>query len=226
MYGSSIDWAGKLVERITGMTLEEYMRENIFVPLGVNTLTFWPYANPELAGRVPQLMTRNAEGKLVEMKGTFINTTSTDCFGGHGAYGVMRDYLEVQRSLLADDQRLLKKETVAMLFQPQLTAEAKASLNYYIKKHPLGEFMVGEYNPDVELDWGLGGIIFLQDDVGKRKRGTLNWGGMANCFWIIDREADLAYTFGTQVLPPGDVPAKQMISAFELGLYERAGVKV
>ena len=27
---------------------------------------------------------------------------------------------------------------------------------------------------------------------------------VANTFWIIDREADLALAFGTQVLPPGD----------------------
>ncbi|KAI6876970.1 hypothetical protein KC318_g17864, partial [Hortaea werneckii] len=35
MYGCSTDWAGKLVERISGMTLEEFMRENMFRLVGV-----------------------------------------------------------------------------------------------------------------------------------------------------------------------------------------------
>ena len=42
LYGTALDWAGKLVERITNETLEEYMKKNIWAPLGIIDITFWP----------------------------------------------------------------------------------------------------------------------------------------------------------------------------------------
>ncbi|KAI6856361.1 beta-lactamase family protein [Hortaea werneckii] len=226
MYGCSTDWAGKLVERISGMTLEEFMQENMFRLVGVREITFWPEQNPVLKGKVPQMTTRTSDGNLAPYKEPSINAGKTDCFGGHGAYGTIRNYLKIQHSILANDGKLLKPQTVETMFSPQLSPESAKSLNWFMKDHPMSKFMVGEYNPDVELDWGLAGILFLKDDIGKRKKGTLHWSGMANCFWVIDRDADLAYAFGTQVLPPGDEPTRQMISTFELGIYEKAGVKV
>lgn len=226
MYGCSTDWAGKLVERVSGMTLEEFMRENMFNLVGVKEITFWPEQSPDLKGKVPQMTTRTSDGNLAPFKGPSINHRMTDCFGGHGAYGTIRDYLKIQHSILANDGKLLKPETLEAMFSPQLSQESAKSLNWFMKNHPMSKMMVGEYNPDVELDWGLAGILFLKDDIGKRKKGTLHWSGMANCFWVIDRDADLAYTFGTQVLPPGDEPTRQMISTFEFGIYEKAGVKV
>ncbi|KAI7229085.1 beta-lactamase family protein [Hortaea werneckii] len=226
MYGCSTDWAGKLVERISGMTLEEFMRENMFRLVGVKEITFWPEQNPDLKGKVPQMTTRTSDGSLAPFEGPSINTGMTDCFGGHGAYGTIRDYLKIQHSILANDGKLLKPETVEAMFSRQLSPESAKSLNWFMKSHPMSKMMVGEYNPDVELDWGLAGILFLKDDIGKRKKGTLHWSGMANCFWVIDRDADLAYTLGTQVLPPGDEPTRQVISTYELGIYEKAGVKV
>jgi CubicO group peptidase (beta-lactamase class C family) len=224
IYGTGIDWAGKLVERVTNQTLEEHMKENIFKPLGIERITFWPYENDKLKDRVPALTTRTPEGKLVLHTEPFINTGTTDCFGGHGAYGTMEDYLKVQRSILANDGKILKPETVEMMFTPQLSPESKKALNEF-RAGPYGAMVIGENDPSIEADWGLGGIIFLQDDQGRRKKGTLNWGGIANCFWIIDREADLALTFGTQVLPPGDKPTSQTITQVEVGVYEMKGVK-
>ena len=225
VYGSGIDWAGKLLERVTGQTLEEHMKKNMFQPLGITTITFFPYDNPTLKDKVPALTTRNPEGKFVLHTEPFITTGVKDCFGGHGAYGAMEDYLKIQRSILANDSKLLKPETVEMMFSPQLSPESKAGLKAW-RQGPLGAFAIGENDPAIDADWGLGGILFLEDDRGRRKKGTLNWGGMANTFWLIDREADLALTFGTQVLPPGDKATGETITAVELGVYEMAGVKV
>ncbi|KAI7625797.1 beta-lactamase family protein, partial [Hortaea werneckii] len=226
MYGCSTDWAGKLVERISGMTLEEFMRENMFKLVGVKDITFWPEQNPVLKGKVPQMTMRTPDGNLAPFQAPSINAGMTDCFGGNGAYGTIRDYLKIQHSILANDGKLLKPETVEAMFTPQLSPEAAKSLNWFIVNHPMSKMMIGEYNPNVELDWGLAGVLFMSDDIGKKKKGALHWSGLPNCFWVIDRDADLAYTFGTQVMPPGDEPTRQMISTFELGIYERAGVKV
>ena len=36
-YGINIDWAGKAVERVSGQSLDDYLREHIFAPLGMRT---------------------------------------------------------------------------------------------------------------------------------------------------------------------------------------------
>lgn len=224
-YGVGIDWAGKLVERLTGETLEVYMKKNLFEPVGAKTITFWPYEHEDLKGKVPGIVQRTPEGKLVPMTGSFLNTGSTDCFGGHGAYASMEDYLKIQRSILANDGKLLKPATVEQLFTPQLTQESAQALNHFLNNSPLAALFIGDIGPDTDCNWGLGGILFMNEKPGKWKKGTLSWGGMANTFWLIDREADMAVTFGTQVLPPGDKGAEGCIMAAIEGCYEKAGVK-
>src|SRR5262249_52559669 len=39
-YGTGIDFAGKLVEGVSGMTLEDYFQKNIFGPLGMTDTSF------------------------------------------------------------------------------------------------------------------------------------------------------------------------------------------
>lgn len=52
----------------------------------------------------------------------------------------------------------------------------------------------------------------------------MSWGGAANSFWLVDREAGIALTFGTQVVPPGDKGVKEVITVVERGVYAIAGV--
>ncbi|KAK1811698.1 hypothetical protein LTR12_013915 [Friedmanniomyces endolithicus] len=222
-YSGSIDWAGKLVERLTDCSLDEYFKR-LFEPLGATSITFWPDRNPDLKDKVLGIAVRAADGKLIANTEPTLNTGSTDCFGGHGGFSTMSDYLLVQHSILANDGKLLKPETVEMMFQPHLQAGSKSDLMAFMAS-PMGAYVIGEWTPGLDLDWGLGGMLVMRDDVGRRKKGTLSWGGMTNPFWLIDREAGLALTFGTQVFPPGDKGVEGMISAAEYGVYEMAGVK-
>ncbi len=173
-YSCSIDWAGKLVERLTGQTLEEHMKENLWGPLGITGISFWPYENSELKDKVPALTARSPDGKLVLNTEPTINTGSKGCFGGHGAYARMGDYIKILHSILANDGKILKPETVEMMFTPQLSPGAKAGLKAF-REGPYAGMMIGENDPKIEADWGLGGILFMQDDDGRRKKGTLNW---------------------------------------------------
>lgn len=175
MYGCSLDWAGKLIERVTGHSLEEYMKKNIFEPLGATSITFFPYENQDLREKIPGMSVRTPDGQLMPYGEPFINAGSKDAFGGHGAFAKMEDYLKVQRSILANDGKLLKPESVEMMFSPQLTPELKQSLKDF-RYTPMAALFIGDNDPAIESDWGIGGILYLQDDVGRRKKGTLNWG--------------------------------------------------
>jgi len=43
-YGVNIDWAGIALERVTGLSLNEYLMKNVFGPLGLKEITMFPSA--------------------------------------------------------------------------------------------------------------------------------------------------------------------------------------
>ncbi|KAM0325817.1 hypothetical protein ACHAQA_007119 [Verticillium albo-atrum] len=215
-YSNSIDWAGRVLESITGVSLDAYLQRNVFDPLGLTSFTFsearvaedgtlWP-----LSGRDP------STGKVIPYTGLHLNAGVTSPLGGQGLYGRMDEYLEILRSLLVDDGRLLRPETAAEMFRPQLGAAAKKGL---LREMEDPSWAVGHYPLTREYDWGLGGLVVDGNSHSQRKRGTLIWAGAANIFWWIDRETGLAGLFGTQIMPPGDVVTEEYIKAFESKMY-------
>lgn len=222
-YGTGIDWAGLVVERVAKMTLEEFMKKNIWDPLGITTMTFFPAKQPELEARVPKLSVRTPDGQLAPHTEPFITDGATGCFGGHGMYSTMSDYLTFLLSILLNDGRILTPASVDLMFTPQLTRASSAGLKDFMSS-PMGAFFIGEMFPEREHDWGIGGILFMEDCEGRRKKGTLSWGGMANTFWSIDREAGVAVTVGTQLLMPGDKVYESVLTEVEKSVYSIAGV--
>lgn len=183
-YGAAIDWAGKLVEVLTDSDLETYMRTHIWTPLEISDITFWPYKQAALSARIPGMMARGPDGKLAEFPGLLYNPADfEDAFGGQGAYAVLPEYLKILDSILADDETLLKKETTALMFEPQLTKQSAAAQKFAMQQ-PSAKMMVGEFVEGVEVNWGLGGILMMDGDEGRRKSRTLIWSGMPNLFWV------------------------------------------
>lgn len=41
-YGINIDWAGQLVERVTGLRLNDYFQKNIMEPMGLKNVNMFP----------------------------------------------------------------------------------------------------------------------------------------------------------------------------------------
>ncbi len=73
------DWAGKMVERATRETLETYMSKNIWGPLHLKNVTFWPVKQAHMHDRVADLSTLNAAEKAVPLEGWELKKGSTDC---------------------------------------------------------------------------------------------------------------------------------------------------
>lgn len=221
LYSTSIDWAGKLVERITAQTLEEYMKANIWHPLGIKDITFWP-EQQHMKHRMASLTVRDEEtGKVIHDLDGAKMPGGKDCFGGHGAFASMPDYFKILRSLLLDDGIILERSTAAQMFQPQLTKESQEAQKQLMAKPENTALFVGEFPKRVPLDWGIGGILTREADEGWRGKNTLMWSGLPNLFWFIDREAGLCGLYGGQVRPPGDAKVAKMITLFEKTMYER-----
>ncbi|KAG5930331.1 hypothetical protein E4U42_002072, partial [Claviceps africana] len=175
-YGCGVDWAGRLVEQISGLDLEEYMRRHIWRPLGCSSFTFWPHA----PGRRPDVVATYTErdpgtGRLGLMpKGLDINENVTECFGGHSGFCSASDFAELMLSLLANDERLLEPSSVDLMFQDQSTPESREYVQVIMDR---GNFAVGDYHAGEVYTWGLGGVLIEETRDSKapydRRPGTL-----------------------------------------------------
>jgi CubicO group peptidase (beta-lactamase class C family) len=136
MYGPGIDYAGLLVERVTGKTLEEYMKANLWEPLGIKDMTFFLSSRPDMQARMADMSMRTEEGK-VRYTGARMpyhdgeRNEVADCMGGQGCFTSAEEYLKVLHGLLTTDEneKILKKESLEMFFSPQLGEGSKAALN-------------------------------------------------------------------------------------------------
>ena len=118
-YGSNIDWAGQVVEGITGKRLGEVMQERIFAPLGMasSAFTLTPDMRARLAAHAP------ARGRrLAQAAARF--RAAAGARGPHGRPRALRtvgDYCRFIRMWLNDGAgehgRVLKPETVRMAVQ-------------------------------------------------------------------------------------------------------------
>ena len=184
-YSTAIDWAGRIVEKLTKETLETYMQKNIWTPLGIKNITFFVDQHPDMKAKQAGMSARNPQdGGLVPYNQPFLNANKTDCLGGQGTFATIPDYVKVLHSILADDEKLLKKETTAQMFKPQLTSDSKAGLKKLMNMPEVLGLFPGEYPLDREYDWGLGGLLCETEGKKARKSNTLVWSGLPNLFWV------------------------------------------
>jgi CubicO group peptidase (beta-lactamase class C family) len=77
-----------MVERVTGTTLEDYMAENIWRPLDINSVTFWPKEKPDLAQRLANMSILDPTGKAVPLQGFDIINKMEECMGGWRSFRI------------------------------------------------------------------------------------------------------------------------------------------
>ncbi|KAF3805049.1 Acyltransferase mokF [Colletotrichum gloeosporioides] len=124
-YGTSMDWAGIIVERATRVSLETYFQENIFGPLDITSITFQP--SEETKSRLAHMHQRDVDGGFYEIdhiyrKPLIVKTQEEKgdlfCAGGHGCFGKPAEFSRIIALLLNDGQdartkaQLLRPETV------------------------------------------------------------------------------------------------------------------
>ncbi|VUC31071.1 unnamed protein product [Clonostachys rosea] len=215
-YSNSLDRVGQIVEKLTELTLEDYFKNNIFQPLGISSASFWGGKRP------PMVVRAHPNARAVpDPEAPSFTTGLKECFGGQGLFINLPDYMKILRSLLLDDQVLLKRETTALMFKPSLSSASKAAL---IQELESATWTVGDIPKTKEYDWGLGGLLIDGDSHPYRRRNTLLWSGAPSVYWFIDRSAGVCGVFGTQVLPPSDPVVLPLIKAFEETVYIQKGL--
>ncbi|KAK0616893.1 putative transesterase [Immersiella caudata] len=207
MYGPGLDWAGRIVERVTGRTLGDFVRERICKPLGIplDEAQFYPVKGEGVRERLVDLNPDDPEclGRAVAGGAGDANARSEGDFGGHGLFMTGPGYLEVLRSLLVSDGKLLRPETVNGMFRNRIGAEAEAGHRAAMESPPGMFFRVGT-EPGKKVGYGLGGLLTLEDTEGWYSDETLTWGGGMTFTWFLDRKNGLCGLGAVQAALPVD----------------------
>ncbi|KAF8848235.1 beta-lactamase/transpeptidase-like protein [Acephala macrosclerotiorum] len=231
-YGVSHDWAGELAARLNNTTLEDFMEKNIWTPLGIKNLTFHQDLKPDVKKNLVKMTSRNGptEAKYgmpqrdagkVEWSDEIIYEDPTKYeAGGGGACGSPVEFLKIVHSILANDGKLLKSETIGEMFKPQLgPGPLKAWIDYIGVPMLQGAFAIPPAG--TKIQWGIGGMLWDQDAETGKKKGTLCWSGLPNLMWTIDREAGLACMYAGNVIPFGDFKSGEHQVFWEKEIYGR-----
>jgi len=218
-YGINIDFAGKMVEKVSGERLESYFHEHIFGPLGMADTSF--KLSPSQRERLVAMHARGADGSLKPIE--FEMPQEPEFFmGGGGLYSTGSDYLKFVRMFLnrgsLDGKTVLRPETVAMMGQNQI-----GDVNVVVLKSVLPDSSLdAEFFPGMVKKWGLGFMINTETAPTGRSAGSLAWAGLANTYFWIDPTKNIAGVILMQLLPFADPQALQTFAEFESRLYKVA----
>ena len=215
-YGTSIDWVGRIVQAISGETLDVYFRKHILDPLGMNDTAF--VLAPQQRQREASVHRRRPDGVLTA-EPMEQNSPRQSFSGGGGIYSTAPDYLTLIRALLAggalDGASILRPETVALMGQNQI-----GDIDVGVLKTTVPALSNDvDLCPGVTRKWGFGHMITVQAVAGGRSAGSLTWGGLLNTYYWIDPGKKIAAVFMTQVLPFADGRALRLYRQFEHGIY-------
>jgi CubicO group peptidase (beta-lactamase class C family) len=217
IYGTSVDWIGRLVERIGGKPLDEYFQDRIFGPLGMADTAF--KVDEGKAARVVPVHRRRADGAFEATA----NQQRAAVSGGGGLFSTARDYARFVQMFLdggaLDGARILTAESVRLMGQNQIGTVGVRALKTAVPDLSSDFSFVA----DGRDKWGIGFLISTAAVKGKRSPGSLSWGGLDNTYFWIDPERGTAGIILMQFLPFADGKALGVYDAFERGVYELAG---
>jgi len=130
---AGIDVLGRVVEVVSGMTFDAFLRQRLFDPLGMKDTTFWP--TPAQMKRLAHTYLPNADTGVIEptpifyLYGTAIEDRARPPLGGAGLFSTAGDLLKFYQMMLhggaANGRSMLQSATVSELTRTQ-TGDLKA----------------------------------------------------------------------------------------------------
>jgi len=182
-YSVSTDVLGRVVEVVSGMDLDSFVRERITTPLKMKDTGFW--VKPEAASRLAK-----ADGPpnpLFESATQKPNVFS----GGGGMLSTAGDYARFSQMLLnggeLDGVRILSPKTIALMTSDQLPAN--------VERHTPVALAIGSFGPVPEMGTSFGLGFAVRVDPGRNPMpgsvGDFSWGGITGTLFWVDPQTKL-----------------------------------
>ncbi len=197
-YGLNMEVLGRLIEVVSGLTLDTYFQKHIFDPLGMEDTYF--YLPKDKHHRMIPLYTQKNGGGL-QMAGENTAALGFDYptksgrnhfAGGGGLSSTALDYAKFIQALvnngLYNGQRILSRNTIETM-----TADQMILLN----REGNG------FSTLPGISYCLGFALRTEEakGYGPKSPGTYEWGGYFNTKFFIDPEEELVFVGMTQILP-------------------------
>jgi methyl acetate hydrolase len=217
-YGISTDWLGRLVEKVSGQTLEAYFRQRVLEPLGMNDTYF--NVPPSKQRRMVGAYTRKEDGTLAAPPAPAAPPKPVEFFsGGGGLFSTAGDYMTFARAMMAGGRlgpaRILRPETVAMIGRNQIGELAVRPLPSLVPQLASDRAAL----PGRPDKFGLGFAFNTRPIEKGRGAGTLSWAGLFNTFFWIDGDKKVCAVFMTQMLPFGEAGPDAAVNDFDRAVY-------
>ncbi|WP_170394096.1 serine hydrolase domain-containing protein [Ruegeria arenilitoris] len=225
-YSVGIDVIGRVIEVVSGQTLDQFFATEVLEPLEMKDTGFsvpkgagdrFASLYTPLAGDAMALNSAQTGAETLRLvdqaKGSpFENATTFS--GGGGLVGTIDDYSRFAEMLRNRGQgaghRILGPKTVDYMMRNHLPGDIAA----------MGPQSFAE-QPMEGTGFGLGGAVVINPG---RTRvpgslGDFGWGGMASTYFWIDRVNDLTTVFFTQLSPSSSYPSRAELKALVLGAF-------
>ncbi|MEJ7935800.1 serine hydrolase domain-containing protein [Sphingobium sp. AN558] len=234
-YGVAMDVQGALVERLSGMTLRDFLIERIFAPLGmVDTDFIVPASKRDRFASLyvlpgDMLVEASAEGPMPYDNMAFLparqlvlpyDRIPAFASGGGGLVSMAGDYLRFARMLLNRGEL----EGVDIL--------SAGSVAEMTRSHTPPDFLTGAFGTAPHMlrpgyEYAYNGVV-VTDPVAAQVRlgtGTYFWDGAAGCWFWADPANDVAFVCMVQLLADAERLSLQFRSRGLVGDIVAAGAK-
>jgi CubicO group peptidase (beta-lactamase class C family) len=204
LYSYSTDICSRLVEVISGQRYDDYLRDNLFGPLGMEDAGF--VVPDDKADRFAASYVRKRDktlGLLEDPTTSGYRRQRSFLSGGGGLVGTTADYLRFAQMLCnggeLDGVRILGRKTVELM-----------AMNHFPPKTPgthgtLREYATGAWSESSYEGVGFGLTVAVGVDPAVQgtigSAGEFFWGGAASTIFWIDPAEELVVVFMTQLIP-------------------------
>ncbi|MGB7318687.1 MAG: serine hydrolase domain-containing protein [Planktotalea sp.] len=219
-YSVGIDIIGRVIEVISGKTLEDFFKEEILDPLGMRDTRFT--VPSESRGRFAALYTPlagdsfdlNSAEKSKETLRLADGADSSPYFtshmhsGGGGLVGTIDDYLKFTEAMRTGGKGVLSPSTLGFMMRNHLAGDIASMGPSSFAEQPMNG-----------MGFGIGGAVVLDPARAgvPGSVGDFSWGGMASTFFWIDPVHDLSAVFFTQLSPSSSYPTRAEFKALVHG---------
>ena len=206
-YSFGFDVLGRVVEVVSEESLDMFLDQEVFAPLGMRETAF--HIQPAMEGRIPVLYMKGENGKLhptVQKLFTAGYLSSGRLLsGGGGLLSTPADYLRFAQMLLngreLDGHRVLSRESVANMMRNHLAPSLTPIVSPLVGHSGYGQ--------------GLGGVVLVDSTLAglPASLGIYRWWGIMGTFFWIDPKADMIGMVWTQFSTGRIYPLEQDFQA-------------
>jgi CubicO group peptidase (beta-lactamase class C family) len=195
-YSVSLDVIGAVIEKVSGMGLDAFMKTRLFDPLGMRSTGFRVDPKDFHRYATNYLVTPNGIVPIDAPPGGFADAPAM-LSGGGGLVSSTRDYTRFGQMLLGRGQlggvRVMKNETAGLMMSNLL---------------PPGLLAMGGTS-----GYGAGGRVVLPGQKSPSAPGSYGWGGAAGTLFSVDPARNALMVFMTQFMPESAYPTAVEIPA-------------